>query len=331
MYAIEHALLNLGKNKGRNILLGVIIFTIITAAVVALAIFNTTGIVIEDTRAAIMSAVRITPAQRMQTTGVNRQVNGAEQSPGQTSAMPSTGEAVTSASVHELQLDAGLYHYFAESPYITGADITMGAWGIDAVYFLVHSDMLGAFETDLRGRGLPDNYTVRADESAFASVVAPVESLQSLALTFLLIILVLGAVIMILLSVITIRERKYEIGVLRAMGMKKGKVALCLWTETIVITCICFVIGMVAGTLLSQPISDAIMAGQAPQTGAATTLATRLNETSSQAAATVDVSVSAVTALQIFGISILLATIAGVISVSRITKSEPIKILMERT
>ncbi|WP_438940338.1 hypothetical protein [Lacrimispora defluvii] len=29
------------------------------------------------------------------------------------------------------------------------------------------------------------------------------------------------------------RERKYEIGVLRAMGMKKGKVALGLWTWTL--------------------------------------------------------------------------------------------------
>ena len=317
MYAIEHALLNLGKNKGRNILLGVIIFAIITAIVVALAIFNTTGIVIEDTRAAIMSAVRIAP-QRTQAIGGGQQT------------------AVTGGgSQQESLLTLELHQYFSESPYITGVDFNEGARGIDAVYFLIHPDMITAFEADLRNRGLPENYAVRADESAFASIVGPVESLQSLSFTFLMVILVLGAVIMILLSVIAIRERKYEIGVLRAMGMKKQKVALGLWTEIIVITCICFIVGMGVGSVLSQPVSDAILAGQTQTNGSgATTLADRLagaDGATQQATAPVDVSINAVTALQIFGISILLASIAGIVSVSRITKSEPIKILMERT
>jgi putative ABC transport system permease protein len=306
MYAIEHALLNLEKNKGRNILLGAIIFTIITAIVVALAIYNTTGIVIEDTRAAIMSAVRIQP---------RTQAIGGQQA----------------AVAGESQLALEFYQYFAESPHITGADINESSRGIEAIYYLIHPDMLSAFEADLQSRGLPEGYSVRADETAFKSVVGPVESLQSLSLTFLVIILVLGAVIMVLLSAIAIRERKYEIGVLRAMGMKKGKIALGLWTEIIAITCICFGLGMGAGSVLSQPVSDTILTGQT-QTNGSTTLADRLAEADGAAQqASVDVSINAITALQIFGISILLASIAGIISVSRITKSEPIKILMERT
>lgn len=312
MYAIEHALLNLRKNIGRNILLGLIIFAIITAIVVALAIFNTTGIVIEETRAAIMSAVRITPTQRTQTVG------------GHQAALAESG------SLQESLLTLELHQYFAESPYITGVDISEGNRGIEAVYYLTHPDMITEFEADLRSRGLPDNYTVRADETAFASVVAPVESLQSLSLAFLLIIIVLGAVIMVLLSVIAIRERKYEIGVLRAMGMKRQMIALSLWTEIIVITCICFVIGMGIGSVLSQPVSDSILAGQT-QSASATTLADRLNDVAGTQPVTINVSINIITALQIFGISILLASIVGIISVSRITKSEPIKILMERT
>jgi putative ABC transport system permease protein len=192
--------------------------------------------------------------------------------------------------------------------------------------------MLSSFEEELRKKGLPDDYAVRTDESAFESVAGPVESLQNLALTFLIIVLVLGAVIMVLLSVIAVSERKYEIGVLRAMGMKKKKVAFGLWAEIIVITCICFILGMGAGTMLSQPVSDSIMAGQAQSadTGS-TSLADRLNGTEEvEQPQTIDISVSGVTVFQILGVSLLLASIAGVISVSRITKSEPIKILMER-
>jgi len=44
----------------------------------------------------------------------------------------------------------------------------------------------------------------------------------------------------------------------------------------------------------------------------------------------IKVSVDGITALEIFGISILLASVAGITSISRITKYEPIKILMER-
>jgi len=312
MYVIEHALLNLGKNKGRNILLAAIIFAIITATVVALAIYNTSGLAIEETRAALQCAVRIAP-QRQTVGGGAITPGGAQQGAG--------------VSLEQ-------YLSFAESEYLDGADVkesSRGADGVDAVYYLKRPDMLAAFDAELRSKGLPGGYNARTDESMFDSVAGPVESLNDLALAFLIIVLALGAAIMVLISVIAIRERKYEIGVLRAMGMKKNQVALGLWVEVIAITCICFALGMGLGAVLSQPVSDAIMAGQAESTDVgSTSLADRLNGAGTGQTETVSVSVDAVTALEIFAISVLLASIAGAISVSRITKYEPIKILMER-
>jgi len=313
MYVIEHAFLNLGKNKGRNILLGVIIFTIIIATVVALAIFNTTGIVLDETRAALQSAVRVAPQRQ---------------------AVGGGGAITAGGGQQEAAVSLDQYLSFSESEFLDGSDIkesNRNADGVDAVYYLKRPDMLAAFETELRSKGLPDDYALRTDESAFDNVAGPVESLQNLAFTFLIIVLVLGAVIMVLLSAIAIRERKYEIGVLRAMGMKKKKVALGLWTEIIVITCICFALGIGAGTMLSQPVSDAIMTGQAQSADmGSTSLADRLSDMDNSTPERIDITVSGVTALQILGISVLLASIAGIISVSRITKCEPIKILMER-
>ena len=315
MYVVEHALLNLGKNKSRNIILAVIIFAIITATVVALAIYNTSGVILEETRTALQCAVRIQPQRQMVGNG----------------AVTAGGGQQTAA------LSLEQYQYFAESEYLDGADVkpksSSSSMEVDAVYYLKHPDMLTAFELELRSKGLPNDYSVKTDESAFDSVAGPVESLNNLSLTFLIIVLILGAVIMILLSVIAIRERKYEIGVLRAMGMKKKIVALGLWSEIIAITCICFMLGMGVGTLLSQPVSDAIMMGQTQEsTAGSTSLVDRLNEANgvTEENTKIDISVNAVTALEIFAISILLASIAGIISVSRITKSEPIKILMER-
>jgi putative ABC transport system permease protein len=386
-YVIEHALLNLVKNKGRNILLGVIIFTIITATVVTLAIYNTTGVIIENTGTALLCAVRVAP--RFQTTGggtrivtgANRQTgtsdaqtgvgggqaanDGQEAADGGQAAVgdghASVGDGQTAAAdgghaiVGDVQTTADdgqaadggqaaadrqdavsveQYLAFAESVFLDGADINesdKNADGVDAVFYLRRPDLLSAFEAEIRSKGLPDSYAVKTDESAFERLAAPVESLNKLALAFLLITLALGVVIMILLSAIAMRERKYEIGVLRAMGMKKKTVALGLWAEIIVITCICFALGLGAGKIISQPVSDSMMGWQSRPSGPqSSSLAERMNQSDDVRAEEVNISVSGATALEIFGISVLLASIAGVISVSRITKSEPIKILMER-
>ena len=324
MYVIEHALLNLGKNKGRNILLGAIIFAIITATAVALSIYSTAQASIEETRAALQCAVRVAPQRQTQ--------GGAVIVGGGTAA---SGGAVTAdGAQQEPAVSLEQYRSFAESVYLDGSGIkesTRNIDGVDAVYYLKRPDMFASFESEMRNKGLPDNYAAKTDESEFASIAAPVESLKDLSLAFLLIVLALGSVIMVLLSFIAVRERKYEIGVLRAMGMKKKKIALGLWAEIIVITCVCFALGMGAGAVLSQPVSDAVMSGQSqrPDTGS-TSLADRISGTDIQGPSMIDVSVSAATALEVFAVSILLASIAGIISVTRITKFEPIKILMER-
>lgn len=43
---------------------------------------------------------------------------------------------------------------------------------------------------------------------------------------FLIVILAIGAIVLIVLNIFNIRERKYEVGVLTAIGMKKSRVAI---------------------------------------------------------------------------------------------------------
>jgi putative ABC transport system permease protein len=283
MYVFEYALLNLAKNKGRNMLLGIIMFAVITSAVIALSIFNATDAIIENAQIEFNTMVQIRPQMRQ---------------------MGGSNNTTSTVTLEDL-------HRFADSEYLSGVQIGAGggfARGDETVFHLHSPDLLPAFEAELRERGLPDDWMVFRDEAGYRRMIAPIESLKDVSLTFLLVVLLFGAAIMILLSVIAIRERKYEIGVLRAMGMKKKKVALGLWVETIALTCTCFVFGMIAGTILATPVSNALWTGDGQ----------------------INIVLDGITALQILGVSLLLASIAGAISVSRITKYEPIKILMER-
>jgi len=444
MYVIENALLNVIKNKGRNILLSVIIFAVILSTVIGMAIYNTSASIIEDYKTRFGSEVSIAP-KTQQVGGGNNNTSADIITPEQTLAfarseylqkadlssslavhsdtlsaidqsdknnpvtsgstfsfggdlknatmrlrgdyfadfdekgrqladgeMPKMdGECIVSTDFSELNgfsiggtifVTAELFRTSGETQAVkiplsivgTYYDVTdeYGAMGgkfayrnrrneiltnfdtilnaqteslsgvaINATYYLKSPDLLSAFESEIRAKGLPDSYKVSTDEAGYLRMVAPVEGLQSVSLTFLIIVLAFGAVIMILLSVIAIRERKYEIGVLRAMGMKKKKVILGLWTEIIAITCICFIIGIGAGTALSQPVSDTLLAGQVQS----------VNSSSNEILPDkINVSVNCMTVLEIFGIVILLTSIAGAVSISRITKYEPIKILMER-
>jgi ABC-type antimicrobial peptide transport system permease subunit len=79
---------------------------------------------------------------------------------------------------------------------------------------------------------------------------------------------------------------------------------------------------MIAGWLLSQPIADALLAGQQS--------AELMNAAAAQPLPSVKISASPLTALEIFGVAIVLAAIAGIVSVRQVAKYEPIKILMER-
>jgi putative ABC transport system permease protein len=219
--------------------------------------------------------------------------------------------------------------------------IDLGSAGvaITATYYLKNPSYLQDFDKELRAKGLADMFDVSIDEDTYNAIVGPVEGMRGISMTFMIIVLILGAVILVLLSSIAIRERKYEIGVLRAMGMKKAKVALGLWSEMIFITLFCLVIGIGSGSLIAQPVSDALLSQQienaqkikdmgggffSKEIGGAT------KAVNDDPIDEVNISLGMDTVLEIAIIALLLASLAGLTAIIKITKYEPIKILMER-
>ena len=213
-------------------------------------------------------------------------------------------------------------------------------FSVTATYFLKDPSMLKNFEAEIRSKGLSEYLKVGTDENGYNSIVRPVEGLKSVSVTFMIIVLFLGAIILILLSTIAVRERKYEIGVLRAMGMKKSRVALGLWFEMIAITCVCLCLGLLVGSLVAQPISNMLLAGQVeaakamgglPGGAIASADSSSLLAGSLSTLEELDVALSINTILEIIAIALSLASVAGLAAISKITKYESIKILMERS
>jgi len=134
---------------------------------------------------------------------------------------------------------------------------------ISATYVFANTDKYYAFEEEVRTLGLDDSYTVSsADLTAFENSLTPLNTLSTMAGWFLVVILIIGAIILIVLNIFNVRERKYEVGVLTAMGMKKWKVAAQFMCEILVVTMIAVIIGAGIGAVSSVPVTNALLEGQ---------------------------------------------------------------------
>lgn len=214
------------------------------------------------------------------------------------------------------------------------------------------------FCADVGSMGLDmETYTVTsADLNQYEKSIVPLESLSKFTMIFFIVVLLIGGCILVIFNMFTVRERKYEIGVLAAIGMKKGMVALQFLTEAFLVTLIAIMIGTGAGAAASQPVGDYLLQEQVAsvETTSATTndnfggkfqgggnnrfqnFSNMGNANRPGNAAEVEYldSLNATTdftvLLSLMGISILLTLFAGSVGMISVLRYEPLKILSER-
>lgn len=134
---------------------------------------------------------------------------------------------------------------------------------VSATYVFANTEDYYAFETEARDLGLDESYTISSrDLTAFENSLTPLKTLSTMAGWFLVVILIIGAVILVVLNIFNVRERKYEVGVLTAMGMKKWKVATQFMCEILVVTMVAVILGAGIGAVSAVPVTNALLAGQ---------------------------------------------------------------------
>lgn len=210
---------------------------------------------------------------------------------------------------------------------------------VTAVYYLKSPDLSSDFERYVRENGLNEIYNVNVDAESYNRIVKPVKNLKNISTTFLAVILLAGCLILILLSMLGVRERKYEIGVLRAMGMPKVKVAFGLICESVCVMALCLCIGLGVGNIMAQPVSNAILEEQSklveqqPRQAdyGGNIFGTESVNKSGSALQEVEIVLSAKSIVFIIVISLALGLLTNASGIIYITRYEPMKILTERS
>ncbi len=195
-----------------------------------------------------------------------------------------------------------------------------------------------------------------ADLNQYEKSIVPLESLSKFTMIFFIVVLLIGGGILVIFNMFTVRERKYEIGVLAAIGMKKGTVALQFLAEAFLVTLIAIVMGTGVGAVSSKPVGDYLLQ---EQVASVKTTSTAMNEifgggfqgggnnrfqgfgnmgNSNRPGNAEEVTyldlLNATTNFTVLlspmGISILLTLIASSVGMISVLRYEPLKILSER-
>lgn len=203
------------------------------------------------------------------------------------------------------------------------------------VYFTLRNPAdLPILEKEFRTLGLPEYYQISMNDAMYHKIVGPVEGMADITKAFTIGIAVLGAMILIILSILSVRERKYEVGVLHAIGMKKHQVITGFLYESLFITAFALFIALGSAYFMAKPISSMVLNSQkntvTEQSSFYVEKGLQVSEADVSEIEQLPIDFSSEAIMQIMILSFLLAFMASVSSTIYITRYEPIKILSER-
>lgn len=220
-------------------------------------------------------------------------------------------------------------------------------------FILTSKDVIEDFENELREKGLNEYLSVETNLDEMENATITISNVKTFAITFLIITLIIGTIVLLVINMINIRERKYEIGVLRTIGMKKSKVCLQFLCELFIVSLISLMVGAIVGASLSVPISNKLLQNEiTSSTEEANDVRANFGKGSApdddgpndnfanknfngivtiNAFDSIDAAVDIKVLLELLAIGILITLISGSSAMISIQRFSPLTILKERT
>lgn len=130
---------------------------------------------------------------------------------------------------------------------------------ITPTFILTSNSVVDNFKEEVEEKGLSEYYTVTNNLDEVESATKSINNVKTFATTFLIITLIIGGIVLLVINIINIHERKYEIGVLRTIGMSKFKVISQFVVELLIVSLISLSIGACIGSLCSVKVANSLL------------------------------------------------------------------------
>ncbi|MCW6059535.1 ABC transporter permease [Clostridium sporogenes] len=132
-----------------------------------------------------------------------------------------------------------------------------------AVYFMDNADNIESFKEYAKNKKIDlETYTLDANDQLYTQMVGPIENVGSFSKTLVATVSIAGAMILVLIIALSLKDRKYEIGVLLSLGESKFKVISQLVVEVLLVASIAFATSAFTGNLAANKIGDSLLANE---------------------------------------------------------------------
>jgi len=130
-----------------------------------------------------------------------------------------------------------------------------------AVYTLSDPSKMDQFVEDAEKAGLDtDTYTLQTNDQVYQQMLQPIQNVADFAKNIVVLVTVAGVVILSLIIILMVRERKHEIGVLLSLGEKRKKVISQFFIEMLIVMIISLGIAGVSGKYVGNLVGEQLLA-----------------------------------------------------------------------
>ena len=157
-----------------------------------------------------------------------------------------------SSSVNTIIMNAAQFEAMIKDDETLGVTVT-------PTFILTNTDVVDKFKEEVKNKGLNDYYTITDNLDTVLGATKSISNVKTFATTFLIITLIIGGVVLLVINMINIRERRYEIGVLRTIGMNKFLVIGQFMFELLVVAMVGLLLGASIGAVSSVSIANSLL------------------------------------------------------------------------
>ncbi|EIM0151529.1 ABC transporter permease [Listeria monocytogenes] len=142
-----------------------------------------------------------------------------------------------------------------------------------AVYTMDDAVNISAFEKEAKKVDSIDwdTFKLDANDTLYQQMIGPINSVASFSKNVVYIVSIAGALILGLLVMMQVRDRKYEMGVLLAIGEKRGKLIAQFFVEILIVALVSFGLAAASSHYVAQLAGNQLLAQQNSSTNETTT------------------------------------------------------------
>ncbi|EAF5923220.1 ABC transporter permease [Listeria monocytogenes] len=142
-----------------------------------------------------------------------------------------------------------------------------------AVYTMDDAANISAFEKEAKKVDSIDwdTFKLDANDTLYQQMIGPINSVASFSKNVVYIVSIAGALILGLLVMMQVRDRKYEMGVLLAIGEKRGKLIAQFFVEILIVALVSFGLAAASSHYVAQLAGNQLLAQQNSSTTETTT------------------------------------------------------------